>query len=96
MLIPIKHDDQRLWVDLSFGYEKHIYVGSTAELSLYLLTNARVDGILSDEEVTPDVTRAVTRLVDEGVDWEDVISQVSDCYGIPADFVEGIVSPVGA
>ncbi len=96
MLIPIEHDDQRIWVDLSFRYEKYIYAGSTAELSRYLLTNARVEAILSDDEVTPDILRAVTRLVDEGVDREDVISQVSGCYGVPADFVEGIVSPVGA
>lgn len=90
MLIPVTVGSERVWVDLSIGYVKQIYVGSTEELSRYILTNAWVDEVLSDADVIPDATRAMETLTRDGTPGEDAIKWISSAYGIPIRFVRDL------
>ena len=79
-----------MWVDLTLGYDKYIYVNSTEELVQYALTNARVEGVFSDADVIPDVTRSMETLARDGTPREDAIKWISSAYGIPIGFVRDI------
>lgn len=90
MLIPVTFGSQRVWVDLAICYDKYIYVNSTDELGRYILTNARIDEILSDADIIPDVTRSMEILARDGTPRKDAINWISSAYGIPIQFVRDI------
>ncbi|NLB00641.1 MAG: hypothetical protein GX837_06725 [Methanomicrobiales archaeon] len=93
MLIPITHEGKRLWADISIGCEKYIYMNTVEDLSHYILTNARVEAVLTDEDVLPSITRSVAMLTNEGASLEDAVSRVATCYRILPAYVEEILAP---
>lgn len=97
MLIPVTLGSERVWVNLSIGYVEHIYVNSTEELGRYILTNARVEEVLSDADVIPGITRSMENLTRDGAAPEDAINWISSTYGIPIQFVRDLYTDsVGA
>lgn len=90
MLIPVTFGSERVWVDLSIGYDKYIYVNSPYELAGYVLTNAQVDAVLSDADVIPDIARSMATLTRDGTPREDAIKWISSAYGIPIRFVRDL------
>lgn len=90
MLIPVTFGSQRVWVDLSIGYEKYIYANSTKELVSYALANARINEVLSDADVIPAVTRSMENLTGDGAAPEDMINRISSAYNIPIQFVRDL------
>jgi len=63
MLIPVSvPHHQRIWVDVTFRYEKYIYGDAEAEVSKYLLKYARVKNTYTDEEM---VRRIVLKMQEE-------------------------------
>jgi len=91
MLIPIVHNSNRLWVDISFGYEQEIYASASEELSRYLLKNVRVNAILPDADVITEIDRGVGNLMQEGAKSKETIDRISAVYGIPLQFAEKII-----
>jgi hypothetical protein len=98
MLIPVTvpHHHQRIWVDVTFRYEKYIYADAPGEVSKYLLKYARVRDTYTDEDVAYDVRRTVTGRLRDGVSPRQVVQEVSEIYGIPPACVDSIVEEVAA
>lgn len=71
---------------------QQVYVGSEEEAFRYVLTDARIEAVLADEDVLPSVTRSVAMLTDKGTSLEDAVSQVAACYSIPPACVEEILA----
>lgn len=95
MLIPVRVSARRrVWVDVSFRYEKHIYAGSHEEVYRYLIKYGRVDGVYEDEEIAYDVRRTVAARLRDGVPRRQVVEETSALYGIPEDCVDEVVAAV--
>lgn len=91
MLIPIVHNSNRLWIDLSFGYEREIYTSTAEVLSRHLLKDARVNAILSDADIIPQINQSVGNLMQEGTKNKEIVARISAAYGIPLRFAEEII-----
>ena len=85
------HGSNRLWVDLSFGYEQEVYVGASEELSRFLLQNVHVNATLPDTMVITEINRGVRKLMQEGTKVKDIIDRISAVYGIPLRIAEKII-----
>jgi len=97
MLIPVSvPHHQRIWVDVTFRYEKYIYGDAEAEVSKYLLKYARVKNTYTDEEVSYDVRRTVAGRLRDGVPPLQIVQEVSEIYGIPPGCVDIIIEEVAA
>lgn len=94
MLIPITYKNRRLWVDVSFRYEKHIYAGSTEDVARYTLKYGRANGIYEDEEIAHDLKLTVSGMIRDGIPHRQVIAETSALYGIPEECVEEAVLAV--
>lgn len=93
MLIPVKvSPHRRVWADVSFRYEKHIYANSPEELSEYILKYGHVSGIYTDEEIAHDLKRTVAAMLRDGIPPRQVVKEASLIYGIPQECVEEAVS----
>ncbi len=92
MLIPIVHNSNRLWVDISFGYEREIYVSTSEDLSRCLLKDVRVNAILSDADIITPINQSVGKLRQEGAKITETIERISAAYGIPMSFAEKIIN----
>lgn len=93
MLLPIKISPRRrVWADVSFRYEKHIYASSTEDVARYTLKYGRVNGIYEDEEIAHDLKRTVAAMLRDGIPRRQVVEEASLIYGIPQECVEEAVS----
>ncbi|HOB43506.1 MAG TPA: hypothetical protein PKV78_05450 [Methanoculleus thermophilus] len=91
MLVPITYRNRRVWVDVSFRYEKHIYAGSTEDVARYTLKYGRANGIYEDEEIAHDLKRTVSAMLRDGIPPRQVVEEASALYGIPEEYVEEAV-----
>jgi len=91
MLIPIVHNSDRFWVDVSFEYEQQICVEAPGELSRYLLKNMRVNATLPDAEIVTEVNQSVRKLMQERTKVKEIIDRISAVYGIPPTFVDNMI-----
>jgi len=91
MLIPIVHNSNRLWVDISFGYEREIYVSTSEDLSRCLLKDVRVNALHSDADIITPINQSVGKLMQEGAKIKETIERISAAYGIPLKFAEKII-----
>jgi len=97
MLVPVQVSPRRrVWADISFQYEKQIYVGSDEAACRYLIKYGHVDGIYEDEQIAYDVRRTVAGMLRDGVPRCQVIEETSALYGIPPICVEEVVEGVVA
>lgn len=97
ILLPIQVSPaRRLWVDISFRYEKYLYAHSTEDLARYILKYGHVDGIYEDEQIAHDVRRTAEAMVRDGVPRRQVIEEVSTLYGIPVVCVEEVLADLEA
>lgn len=95
MLIPVNISPRRrIWVDVSFRYEKQICVNSPEALYRYILKYGHVDGVYDDEQIAYDVRRTITSRLQDDVSRRQVVWEVSDIYGIPVECVGGIMDEV--
>lgn len=95
MLLPVRVSPRRrVWIDVSFHYEKQIYAGAFEDLTRYLLKYGRVDGVYEDEEIAYDVRRTVAARLRDGVPRRQVVEETSALYGIPEDCVDEVVAAV--
>ncbi len=93
MLLPIKISPRRrVWADVSFRYEKHIYASSTEDVARYTLKYGRVNGIYEDEEIAQDLKRTVYSMLRDGIPRRQIVEETSALYGIPAECVEEVVA----
>lgn len=93
MLLPIKVSPRRrVWADVSFRFEKHVYTGSTEDVARYTLKYGRVNGIYEDEQIAYEVKRTVAGMLRDGTPRNQVIAEASALYGIPPEYVEEAVS----
>lgn len=91
MLIPVVHNSDRFWIDVSFGYEEQIHVGPPGGLSRYLLKNMRVNATLPDADVITEINQSVGKLMQEGTNVKEIIDRISAVYGIPLRIAEKII-----
>lgn len=97
MLLPVRvSPHRRVWADVSFRYEKHIYAGSTEDVARYILKYGRVNGVYEDEEIAHDLKRTVSAMLRDGVPPKQVVEETSALYGIPEECVEEVVAAVPA
>lgn len=95
MLIPIRVSPRRrVWADVSFRYEKHVYAASGEEACRYLIKYGRVDGLYEDEEIAYDVRRTVAAMLRDGVPRRQVVEETSVLYGIPEECVDEVVAAI--
>ena len=95
MLLPVRvSPHRRVWADVSFRYEKHIYAGSTEDVARYTLKYGRVNGVYEDEEIAHDLKRTVAGMLRRGVPRRQVVEETSALYGIPEECVEEVVAAV--
>jgi len=93
MLLPVSVSPRsRLWVDVSFRYEKYVFADTSEEVSKYVLKYGHVDGVYPDEQIAHEVRRTVAALLRDGVPCRQVIDEVSMLYGIPPGCVEEVVA----
>lgn len=93
MLLPIKVSPRRrVWADVSFRFEKHVYTGSTEDVARYTLKYGRVNGIYEDEEIAHDLKRTVAAMLRDGIPLRQVVEETSALYGVPQDCVEEVIS----
>ncbi len=97
MLLPVNvSPHRRIWIDVSFRYEKQVYAGSLEETCRYLIKYGHVDGVYEDEQIAFEVRRTVASMLRDGVPEEQVIKEVSNLYGIPPACVEEVVRAIPA
>jgi len=95
MLLPIKVSPRRrVWADVSFRFEKHVYTGSTEDVARYTLKYGRVNGIYEDEQIAYEVKRTVAGMLRDGVPLPQVVAEASALYGIPPVYVEEVVEGI--
>nr|WP_303715987.1 hypothetical protein [Methanoculleus marisnigri] len=93
MLLPIKVSPRRrVWADVSFRFEKHVYAESTEDVARYTLKYGRVNGIYEDEEIAFDLKRTVSSMLRDGIPAKQVVEETSQIYGIPQECVEEVIS----
>jgi len=95
MLLPVRVSPRRrIWVDVSFCYEKQVYAGSLEDISRYILKYGHGDGVYEDEQIAYDVKRTATAMLRDGVRPDQVVEEISALYCIPIGCVEEVVDEV--
>lgn len=95
MLLPVRVSPRRrVWVDVSFFYEKYLVAGRSEDVIQFHLKNARVDGIYEEEEVAHDVKHTIAGMLHAGASRNEIIDEVSLVYCIPIACLEEIVDEV--
>jgi len=95
MLIPVQVSPRRrVWIDVSFHYEKQVYAGALEDLTRYILTHGHVDGVYEDEQIAYDVKRTAAAMLRDGVSRRQVVEETSMLYGIPLACVEEVIDEV--
>lgn len=93
MLLPVRVSPHcRVWADVSFRYEKHIYSGSTEDVARYTLKYGRVNGVYEDEEIAHDLKRTIAGMLRRGVPRRQVVEETSALYGIPEECIDEVVA----
>ena len=95
MLLPVRvSPHRRVWIDVSFQYEKQVYAGSLEDLTRYVLKSGHVDGVYEDEQIAYDVKRTVAGMLRDRVPRRQIVEEISALYGIPIGCVEEVVAEV--
>lgn len=93
ILLPVRLSPRRrVWIDVSFHYEKQIYAGAFEDLTRYLLKYGHVDGVYEDEQIAHDVKRTAASMLRDGIRPAQVVEEVSQLYGIPVLCVEEVLA----
>lgn len=93
MLLPVRVSPRRrVWIDVSFHYEKQVYAGALEDLTRYILTHGHVDGVYEDEQIAYDVKRTAAAMLRDGIQPAQVVEEVSQLYGIPVLCVEDVLA----
>jgi hypothetical protein len=97
MLLPVRvSPNRRIWIDVSFRYEKQVYAGALEDLTRYVLKSGHVDGVYEDEQIAYDVKRTIAGMLRDGIPRRQAVEETSALYGIPIGCVEEVVDEVSA
>jgi len=94
MLFPVQCEcGRRLWAEISITYDKRIYANSIDEVAEYILKHAIVKDVYKEEEIAPEIKRTLAGLL-KVTSKSEAIKEVSQLYGIPEEYVVGILENI--